>query len=65
MKVGKYGTMAALAVILAISLAFAGSVGAQAKYWPPVGRIDNVYGDRHLFCSCLPVSDTVSDTEPA
>jgi len=22
------------------------------KYWPPVGRIDNVYGDRHLFCSC-------------
>ncbi|MGC9561933.1 aminomethyl-transferring glycine dehydrogenase [Brachymonas sp. M4Q-1] len=33
-----------------------GSVGAQAKYWPPVGRIDNVYGDRHLFCSCVPVS---------
>jgi glycine dehydrogenase len=26
------------------------------KYWPPVGRVDNVYGDRHLFCSCLPVS---------
>jgi glycine dehydrogenase len=25
------------------------------KYWPPVGRIDNVYGDRNLFCSCLPV----------
>jgi len=24
------------------------------KYWPPVGRIDNVYGDRHLFCRCLP-----------
>ncbi len=22
------------------------------KYWPAVGRIDNVYGDRHLFCSC-------------
>jgi glycine dehydrogenase len=22
------------------------------KYWPPVGRIDNVYGDRHLMCSC-------------
>ena len=31
MKVGKYGTMAALAIILSISLAFAGSVGAQAK----------------------------------
>ncbi len=22
------------------------------KYWPPVGRIDNVYGDRNLFCAC-------------
>jgi glycine dehydrogenase len=28
----------------------------HAKYWPPVGRVDNVYGDRHLFCSCVPVS---------
>ncbi|RZM00681.1 MAG: hypothetical protein EOP73_15555, partial [Variovorax sp.] len=27
----------------------------NAKYWPPVGRVDNVYGDRNLFCSCLPV----------
>ena len=26
------------------------------KYWPPVGRADNVYGDRNLFCSCIPVS---------
>jgi glycine dehydrogenase len=25
------------------------------KYWPPVGRIDNVYGDRHVFCGCPPV----------
>ncbi|MGI9346286.1 MAG: aminomethyl-transferring glycine dehydrogenase [Gammaproteobacteria bacterium] len=25
------------------------------KYWPPVNRIDNVWGDRNLFCSCLPV----------
>ena len=24
----------------------------DAKYWPPVGRIDNVYGDRNLICSC-------------
>jgi glycine dehydrogenase len=24
----------------------------HAKYWPPVGRIDNVYGDRHLVCTC-------------
>ena len=22
------------------------------KYWPPVGRVDNAYGDRHLVCSC-------------
>jgi glycine dehydrogenase len=42
------------------------SVGQEAvKYWPPVGRVDNVYGDRNLFCTCIPVSDTVSDTEPA
>jgi glycine dehydrogenase len=27
------------------------------KYWPPVGRADNVYGDRNLFCSCVPVAD--------
>ncbi len=25
------------------------------KYWPPVARVDNVYGDRNLFCSCIPV----------
>ena len=24
------------------------------KYWPPVGRVDNAYGDRHLVCSCPP-----------
>ena len=27
------------------------------KYWPPVSRIDNVYGDRNLFCTCPPVID--------
>jgi glycine dehydrogenase len=27
------------------------------KYWPPVGRIDNVFGDRNLVCSCPPLSD--------
>ena len=25
------------------------------KYWPPVGRVDNVYGDRHLICTCPPL----------
>lgn len=29
----------------------------QNKYWPPVGRVDNVYGDRNLVCSCPPMSD--------
>lgn len=29
------------------------------KYWPPVGRIDNVYGDRNLVCSCVPTADYV------
>jgi glycine dehydrogenase len=29
----------------------------EHKYWPPVGRADNVYGDRNLFCSCVPVAD--------
>ncbi len=31
--------------------------GGAVKYWPPVGRVDNVYGDRNLFCSCLPVEE--------
>jgi glycine dehydrogenase len=26
------------------------------KYWSPVGRVDNVHGDRNLFCSCVPMS---------
>ncbi|MBZ2209380.1 aminomethyl-transferring glycine dehydrogenase [Massilia soli] len=29
----------------------------KQKYWPPVGRADNVYGDRNLFCGCAPISD--------
>lgn len=27
------------------------------KFWPTVGRVDNVYGDRNLVCSCPPLSD--------
>jgi glycine dehydrogenase len=27
----------------------------EDKYWPPVGRVDNVYGDRHVVCSCPPL----------
>ncbi|WP_397532815.1 aminomethyl-transferring glycine dehydrogenase [Roseateles sp.] len=29
----------------------------KQKYWVPVGRVDNVHGDRNLFCSCLPLSE--------
>jgi glycine dehydrogenase len=29
----------------------------QHKYWPTVNRVDNVYGDRNLFCACVPVDD--------
>jgi glycine dehydrogenase len=32
-----------------------------AKYWPPVARVDNVWGDRHLACSCAPVSEWEED----
>ncbi|MFC4277079.1 aminomethyl-transferring glycine dehydrogenase [Achromobacter aloeverae] len=27
----------------------------EGKYWPPVARVDNAYGDRNLVCSCLPI----------
>jgi len=37
--------------------------GADAdKYWPPVTRIDNVYGDKHLICSCPPMSSYETQT---
>ena len=37
--------------------ALAGRLPGSVKYWPPVGRVDNVYGDRNLFCSCIPLSE--------
>ncbi|WP_417723269.1 aminomethyl-transferring glycine dehydrogenase [Salipiger sp.] len=33
------------------------------KYWPPVNRVDNVYGDRHLVCTCPPMSDYAEAAE--
>ncbi|MBL8318219.1 MAG: aminomethyl-transferring glycine dehydrogenase, partial [Burkholderiaceae bacterium] len=33
----------------------------RIKYWSPVGRVDNVYGDRNLFCSCVPLSEMATD----
>src|SRR5262249_43947620 len=29
----------------------------ERKFWPSVGRIDNPFGDRNLFCTCPPVTD--------
>jgi glycine dehydrogenase len=29
----------------------------RQKYWPPVGRADNVHGDRNLMCGCAPMTD--------
>ena len=33
------------------------------KYWPPVGRVDNVYGDRNLVCTCPPVESYMEAAE--
>ena len=32
------------------------------KYWPPIGRVDNVYGDRNLVCSCPSMEDYELET---
>ncbi len=34
----------------------------QQKYWPPVARVDNVHGDKNVFCSCIPIG--AADAEP-
>ncbi len=34
-----------------------------AKYWPPVKRVDNVYGDRNLLCTCAPVASYAEAAE--
>jgi len=39
-----------------------GSLGVD-KYWSPVNRVDNVYGDRNLICSCPPVEDYAQAAE--
>jgi glycine dehydrogenase len=30
------------------------------KFWPSVRRVDNVYGDRNLFCTCGPVEEVAA-----
>ncbi|MBK1875406.1 aminomethyl-transferring glycine dehydrogenase [Pelagicoccus mobilis] len=42
--------------------AFPASWTREYKYWPPVSRVDNVYGDRNLVCSCLPL-DSYSEED--
>jgi glycine dehydrogenase len=37
----------------------------RQKYWPPVGRVDNVYGDRNIMCSCLPMDAYAQEATPA
>jgi glycine dehydrogenase len=33
------------------------------KYWPPVGRVDNVWGDRNLSCTCPPIESYMDAAE--
>jgi glycine dehydrogenase len=42
---------------------FPAGVSRTDKYWSPVGRVDNVHGDRHLVCSCPPVADYAEAAE--
>jgi len=35
----------------------------RSKYWSPVGRVDNVYGDRNLVCACPPLEDYMEAAE--
>jgi len=37
--------------------AYPGTATRADKYWPPVGRADNVYGDRNLQCGCIPTAE--------
>ena len=42
---------------------FPGALSAHSKYWPPVNRIDNIYGDRNLVCSCPPMDEYATAAE--
>jgi glycine dehydrogenase len=37
----------------------------QQKYWPPVARVDNVYGDKNIMCACIPVDAYKDDPAEA
>ena len=40
-----------------------GETSSHAKYWPTVARVDNVYGDRNLICTCPPIEDYMQAAE--
>ncbi|GAB1716520.1 MAG: glycine dehydrogenase (decarboxylating) alpha subunit [Nitrobacter sp.] len=42
---------------------FPAGTSRSDKYWPPVGRVDNAYGDRNLVCSCPPMEDYAQAAE--
>ncbi|WP_430539697.1 aminomethyl-transferring glycine dehydrogenase [Luteimonas terrae] len=35
----------------------------HTKYWPPVARVDNVHGDKNVFCSCIPIGSAEDEPE--
>ena len=52
-----------------VSLNWCGLAAVQSlrryKYWSPVNRVDNVYGDRHLFCACPAIDAYREDAKVA
>jgi glycine dehydrogenase len=42
---------------------FPAGTSRSDKYWSPVGRVDNAYGDRNLVCSCPPIEDYAQAAE--
>jgi glycine dehydrogenase len=42
---------------------FPSGTSRSDKYWSPVGRVDNAYGDRNLVCSCPPIEDYAQAAE--
>jgi glycine dehydrogenase len=43
--------------------AFPSQAVRESKFWPAVGRVDNVYGDRNLVCSCVGMEAHVDATD--
>lgn len=43
-----------------LAVAPGGAAQLTSKYWPPVARVDNVYGDRNLVCTCPPIEQLAS-----